>query len=58
MPIAELILIKKAIKGVLKFFLTKLAAFIVKKVSFSFSKLIMTNIVQSDQDDAKDGVGG
>ena len=33
MPLAELLLIKKAVKGVIRFFLSKLAALIVKQVS-------------------------
>jgi hypothetical protein len=32
MPLAELLLIKKALKGVILFFLSKLAALIVKQV--------------------------
>ena len=33
MPIVELLLIKKAFKGVLKFFFIKVSAFILRKVS-------------------------
>ena len=33
MPIAEILLIKKALKSVIRFFLSKLAALIVKQVS-------------------------
>lgn len=55
MPLAELLLIKKAVKGVVRFFLSKLAALIVKQVS-TLIDFILSNIVQSEQDDAENGV--
>jgi hypothetical protein len=35
MPLAEVLFFKKAIKGVIKFFLSKIAAFILKKVTLT-----------------------
>jgi hypothetical protein len=55
MPWAEILLFKKALKGVVKFFLTRLAAFILKKVKTVSKSSLM--VVQSHQNDAEDGAG-
>ena len=52
MPLMELLLIKKSIKGVTKFALVKIAAFILKKVSLIY---VIICLVQSFENFTKNG---
>ena len=54
MPLMELLLIKKAIKGVTKFALVKIAAFILKKVGLI---IVIICLVQSFENFTKNGIG-
>ena len=53
MPIVELLLFKKAIKGVFKFLLLKLAALILKKVR---KYPLLRSLVQNHQNDVENGI--
>ena len=54
MPLMELLLIKKAIKGLTKFALVKIAAFILKKVGLI---IVIICLVQSFENFTKNGIG-
>lgn len=53
MPFLEMLLFKKCLIGVLRFFLTKITAFILRKVIALLT--IYLNIVQSNKNHVKNG---